>query len=233
MKVQPVTVFFDVNETLSDLSTVADAFEHVGAGRNLAAAWFATVLRDGFALTSAATEASFGKIARNNARDLLSKVDLDRSLENTVDTVLTAFATVGVHADVADGLWALHSAGHRLFTLSNGPTSTAERLLRDAGALDVFDDLLTVDGHSLWKPAPAAYLDAVSRTGTEGPTYLVAVHPWDIHGASTAGLSTVWINRQGTHYPDHFRPPTITVPALTELAQFDLSDLAHAATVAE
>ncbi len=47
---------------------------------------------------------------------------------------------------------------------------------------------------------------------------LVAVHPWDIDGASRAGLSTAWVSRAGTDYPGHFRPPTHTVRALPELA---------------
>jgi 2-haloacid dehalogenase len=229
MNAHPVTIFFDVNETLSDLATVADAFEHVGATRTHAAAWFATVLRDGFALTASQTEASFATIARNNAQDLLSKVELNQGLEGAVEVVLTAFATVGVHPDVAAGLRALDASGHRLFTLSNGPTSTARRLLTEAGVLDAFDDLLTVDGHSLWKPSPDSYRDALARTGIEGPAYLVAVHPWDVHGAAKAGLSTVWVNRSGAVYPDHFHSPTVTVTALTELADIDLAELAHSA----
>ena len=30
---------------------------------------------------------------------------------------------------------------------------------------------------------------------------LVAVHPWDIDGASRAGLVTAWLNRSGGPYP--------------------------------
>jgi 2-haloacid dehalogenase len=47
---------------------------------------------------------------------------------------------------------------------------------------------------------------------------LVAVHPWDIHGAARAGLSTAWINRRGGPYPDYFLAPDHTVSALDELA---------------
>ena len=47
---------------------------------------------------------------------------------------------------------------------------------------------------------------------------LVAVHPWDIHGTSRAGMDTVWIDRNGAPYPDYFAPPTHTVRSLTELA---------------
>ena len=39
----------DVNETLSDMSAMADRFVTVGLGAHDAALWFAQVLRDGFA----------------------------------------------------------------------------------------------------------------------------------------------------------------------------------------
>jgi 2-haloacid dehalogenase len=47
---------------------------------------------------------------------------------------------------------------------------------------------------------------------------LVAVHPWDIDGATRAGLATARINRGGSHYPDYFKAPDLTVGSLTALA---------------
>jgi 2-haloacid dehalogenase len=215
---QPAAIIFDVNETLSDLSSVADAFEHVGAARSLAATWFASILRDGFALTTSGSDARFEEIAANNARDLLSTSALRGDLDDAVHTVMTAFAHVSPHPDVAVGLHALHDAGHQLFTLSNGPTTTAERLLEEAGARETMDQLLTVEGHSPWKPARSAYADAATRIGSDRPSYLAAVHPWDIHGAARGGLFTIWINRSDRQYPAHFEPPTITVATLGEIA---------------
>ena len=46
---RPVLVF-DVNETLSDLSPLHRAFEELGVPGELARTWFASVLREGFAL---------------------------------------------------------------------------------------------------------------------------------------------------------------------------------------
>lgn len=213
-----VTIFFDVNETLSDLAPVADAFDHVGAGRGLAATWFSTILRDGFALTAVGSPAHFLDIAATNARGVLRSRQLNRSLDESVDAVLTAFASVHLHDDVAPGIRSLNAAGHRLFTLSNGPTSTAERLFAEAGITKSFEGVLSVEGHSAWKPARDAYDDALARTGTGTPAYLVAVHPWDIHGASAAGLSTVWVNRSGATYPEHSHTPTMTVHTIGELS---------------
>lgn len=212
-----MTLFFDVNETLSNLDPVGDAFMAVGARPELAAAWFASVLRDGFALTTTGSEASFLAIATANARDSLGRATLNCSLDSAVDAVITAFSSVQLHDDVAESFRSLHDAGHRLFTLSNGPSSNAERMLTAAGLADTVDGFLSVEGHTPWKPARSAYESALARTDTRGAAYLVAVHPWDIHGAALAGLSTVWVNRNDANYPEHFSAPTITVRSLSEL----------------
>jgi 2-haloacid dehalogenase len=48
---------------------------------------------------------------------------------------------------------------------------------------------------------------------------LVAVHPWDIHGAHQAGMRTGWISRQDTPYPDYFSAPGLRAPDLGTLAR--------------
>lgn len=48
---------------------------------------------------------------------------------------------------------------------------------------------------------------------------LVAVHPWDIHGATRAGMKTAWLNREMNSYPAYFESPTISIGSLAELAE--------------
>jgi 2-haloacid dehalogenase len=80
------------------------------------------------------------------------------------------------------------------------------------------DRLLSVEDAHAWKPARAAYDHAATACGTD-PEHmiLVAVHPWDIHGAARAGLATAWINRSGASYPGYFTEPDYTVTSLGEL----------------
>ncbi|MFC8411701.1 haloacid dehalogenase type II, partial [Arthrobacter sp. NPDC057259] len=59
---------------------------------------------------------------------------------------------------------------------------------------------------------------AASACGTRPEEMLlVAVHPWDIHGAARAGLATAWINRTGGTYPAYFQTPDHTVSSLADL----------------
>ena len=82
-----------------------------------------------------------------------------------------------------------------------------------------FERLLTVEDAGVWKPAPGAYAHALAECGVEAAdAMLVAVHPWDIDGASRAGLATAWINRTGGPYPSYFAVPDVEAASLVELA---------------
>ncbi len=216
----PLLILFDVNETLSDMSLMAQRFEDVGAPAHLAKTWFAALLRDGFSLTAVGVNESFATIAAEALRVALDGQSLERSTEDAVQHVMEGFAGLPVHPDVPDGIRALGDGGIRLVTLSNGSTSVAEALFDRAGIREHFEALLSVEDAPLWKPAAAAYAHALERCAVDPmEAMLVAAHPWDIDGAARADLATAWINRGGGPYPNYFRAPDLTVTSLTELAE--------------
>lgn len=219
MTLSPSVIVFDVNETLSDMSPMAQRFEDIGAPPHLAKLWFATLLRDGFALTAAGASRPFAELGTAALRTVLHGVDLDRDTDAAVDHVMSGFPELGVHPDVPDGVRALRASGRRLVTLTNGATSVSEALLTGAGIRDRFEALLSVEDAGAWKPAGAAYEYAARMCGTgPGDMLLVAVHPWDIDGAARAGLATAWIDRTGGPYPSTFTPPSLRATGLTDLA---------------
>ena len=217
--VSPSVIVFDVNETLSDMSLIARRFTDVGAPGHLARTWFATLLRDGFALTAAGGKQPFADLAVDALHTVLHGTDLDRDTDAAVDHVMSGFGQLPVHPDVPDGMRALHGSGRRLVTLSNGSAQVAEQLLTSAGIRDCLDALLSVEDAPAWKPARAAYEYAAQACGTRlSDMLLVAVHPWDVDGAARAGMATAWIDRSGAPYPRSFRSPSLTVGGLTDLA---------------
>jgi len=212
------TVLFDVNETLSDLDPLAQRFSDVGAPGSLARLWFASVLRDGFALTATGGHAAFADIGANLLPPLFASAGVTGDT-GAVRHVMDGFSMLDLHDDVPEGIRNLSSAGFRLATLSNGAVEVARKLLGDAGLADEFDQLLSVEDAPVWKPGAPAYAYAAEACHVEpGNMVLVAVHPWDIHGAAQAGLGTAWINRTGAGYPAHFHAPDHTVSDLRELA---------------
>ncbi|MEE9094946.1 haloacid dehalogenase type II [Pseudarthrobacter phenanthrenivorans] len=212
-------IVFDVNETLSDMSPMTQRFAEVGVAPEMAKLWFATLLRDGFALAASGDNGSFSSIGAEVLRGLFSNTDLNRPLDEAVDHVMGGMGALGMHPDVPDGIRALSAAGLRLVTLSNGSAQIAGKLFSEAGIRDEFESLLSVEEATAWKPARSSYEYAAATTGSDlGSMLLVAVHPWDIQGAARAGLRTAWLNRTGESYPAYFEAPDFTVSALTELA---------------
>lgn len=220
MSRKPAVVVFDVNETLSDMTAIRSRFEDVGAPDYLSDLWFASVLRDGFALAATGTEAKFVSIASAVLRNVLKLVPLNRRVEDAVEHVMEGFSTLPVHPDVVDGVRELAASNLRLVTLTNGSVDISEKLLSSAGIRNEFEMLLSVEDAGRWKPAAESYAYA-SRAVFEEPArmLLVAVHPWDIDGASRAGFQTAWINRTGAEYPAHFATPDFTLTAITEVSE--------------
>jgi 2-haloacid dehalogenase len=197
----PAVVIFDVNETLSDLSPLAARFEDVGAPRELLATWFAATLRDGIALAASGSYADFRDVGRANLLQLLPTLE-------AAEHVLDGFTVLPVHPDVPEGLRILREAGIRIATLTNGTTQIARGLLARAGLEALVERNLDVSEVQRWKPAPDPYLYACRELGVEpAQAVLVAVHPWDVHGARRAGLHGAWLDRQGLPYPEVFEPP--------------------------
>jgi 2-haloacid dehalogenase len=221
---RPAVLVFDVNETLSDLSPLADRFAEVGLDRMLVRAWFAAVLRDGMALAVHGERAPFADLVRESLRSLFhvqggERPSGERSMGVAVEHVMAGFLALPVHPDVVDGVRELSAQGLRLVTMSNGAASVAERLLEEAGIAGAFEHLLSVEQAGYFKPDARAYRHAVEICGVAPhEAMLVAVHPWDTDGARRAGLSSAWINRGDGDYPAYFLSPTLAAGSLTGLA---------------
>ena len=213
----PELVLLDVNETLSDLTGLQGAFEEVGLPGGALAAWFAGVLRDGFALTLLGDNPSFAEIASSSLRIRLRAAG-HPDPSAAASRVMSAFTSLEPHPDVVPGLLAIARSGRRVATLSNGSASVAESLLGATEAGAVIERYLSVEDAGTWKPAERAYAYALEELSVPADRALmVAVHPWDLEGARRAGLRTAWIAR-GATYPDCFTPPDVEVESFVALA---------------
>jgi 2-haloacid dehalogenase len=215
MSPQTSLIVFDVNETLSDMSPLGRRFADVGAEPQLAAAWFAGLLRDGFALTVTGAHPAFGDLAQESLRVALSTAVPAGELDDAARHVFKGIAELEVHADVVPGIRAIAETGLRMVTLSVGAAEVADRLLERAGIRDAFEATLSVAEAGRWKPDEAAYRYALDRCGVPaGEALLVAVHPWDLEGAHHAGLRTAWIDRAGSRFPAYFAQPDVVVESV-------------------
>ena len=217
----PITaVIFDVNETLSDLNPIAERFAAADLPAGAQSTWFAALLRDGFALTALRQEVRFRELATTAVAEIVAQAGSTADVPALTASVLAGFDEARLHPDVQPGVLLLRARGLRLATLSNGAVSVAERLLGAAGIREHFDQVLSVEAVGAWKPLPEPYRYALSQLQVSPEAALmVAVHPWDLHGAKAAGLRTAWLNRNAGHYPAMFTAPDLIATGLEDLAR--------------
>ena len=187
---RPSVIAFDVNETLSDLSPLGARFVEVGASASAAPLWFASVLRDGFALTAAGDEPAVRGVAREQLLSQLAEAQLNRSVEEAAQHVMDGFAQPraaprrGQRAST--GCTRTASGWSRSATAS---ASVAERLLTSAGVRDRFERAALASR----TPAPGSRPPGPTSTPPQEcdvkpeEMVLVAVHPWDVDGPSARG----------------------------------------------
>jgi len=101
----------DVNETLSDMSALAPRLQELGAPGELLQTWFASTLRDGFALTVAGAYADFATVAHAALLALLAEVrSLSAEPGEAATQLVSAIAELPLHEDVRPGLERLPGA---------------------------------------------------------------------------------------------------------------------------
>ena len=214
-------VVLDINETVSDLRGLIPRLEEVGVPGHLLQTFFASTLRDGFALTAAGGYADFAIVARGVLKSLLAGqgISAGRELDDAAAHVLAGMAELSLHEDVRPGLERLHRAGVRLVALTNGSRETTVRLLERGGVGPYIERCFSVEEVRRWKPASEPYRMVAARCAVAlAEAMLVAVHPWDVDGAKRAGLSAAWINREGAAYPAHLTEPDLICSGFDALA---------------
>lgn len=102
----------------------------------------------------------------------------------------------------------------RLIAVTNGNAN-----LDKIGIRELFDGFVSARIAGAAKPAPSIFQAAVREGGAPAEkTVHVGDHPsMDIHGARTAGLRAVWINRSGGEWPQDLARPDAVVRNLQEL----------------
>lgn len=218
MNACPDAIAFDIIETLFGLEPLRSHFEQAGLPAHSLELWFATGLRDTFALAATGSYAPFRAVLEGALDEV--GAGLDNRIEGDArERLFEAMGTLPPHADVVPGLRQLYDAGIKLIALSNGSAKVTTQLLANAGFDSVFHQIVSIDEVGLAKPRKEVYYHAASIAGVSpGNLMLVASHPWDVHGALTAGLMAAYLHR-GKPFPPFMRAPSITETSLTQLAE--------------
>jgi 2-haloacid dehalogenase len=214
---RPEAILFDACETLFNPGPLRKPFEQAGLPGSALDIWLARVQGDGMAHAATGTFAAFEDLAEFHLRGVSRDYSADASAH--VNAVLEAWRQLPPHPDVEPGLELIRDGQVRRATLTNEPSELTSAWLESGGLRSYFEGVIDASAVMAWKPRSQTYVHASDELGSAiERTALISAHPWDIHGATCAGLVGAWLNRTGAPYPAMMNPPQFQASTLAELA---------------
>ena len=193
----PEIVVFDVNETLLNLAALDPLFERAFGDASARQQWFAQVLQSALVVTVLDRYVDFGTIGAAALEMTAARRSVSLSARDRA-AILGGMLTLPPHPEVRESLARLRAAGFRLATLTNSTAKVARAQLTNAGLIEYFDQVLSVDAVRRFKPATETYRMAARELGVEASDLrLVAAHDWDVAGALRAGWAAAFVARPG------------------------------------
>jgi 2-haloacid dehalogenase len=134
-------------------------------------------------------------------------------------TLLADYRSLPAFEDVPSSLYQLKAAGHKLYAFSNGTADAVSALLKAAGIIELFDGIISVDDKHTFKPNPDVYAYLLASTNTTASdTWLISSNSFDVIGATSYGLHSVWVQRsKHTVFDPWGIEPTIIIENLEQL----------------
>jgi 2-haloacid dehalogenase len=208
---------FDAYGTLFDVhSTVARLGARVGdRADNLSQLWRTKQLEYTWLRALMGRHADFWQVTGDALDYALACTGVDPSLR---EPLMQAYRTLDAYPEVPDVLRRLRAGGLKTVILSNGEPNMLGAAARSAGIGQLLDAVLSVEEVGVFKPHPKVYQLAFDRLAVR-PDQIAfqSSNAWDVSGAATFGLRTVWINRLGA--------PPERLPGAAEHELHDLSGL--------
>ncbi len=203
------TVLFDINETVLDLSSLKPRFENAFGDAGVTSTWFAMLLHSSTVCALTGVRTRFAELASLMLETLAAKRGTQLSSSQR-DEILSGFASLSAHADIVPALSRLKAEGYRTVAFSNSSVQLVTNQITNAGLLEHFDLIVSVEETGSFKPDPKVYAYVAQRLDREpADLRLIATHDWDTHGAMSAGLLAAYIDRTGAPYHPLYRRPDI------------------------
>ncbi len=217
-----VTLAFDVYGTLINTHGVVTALQTLVGTKALdfSQTWRDKQLEYSFRRGLMQNYVNFAACTRQ-ALDYTCAYYLANLAEKQKDSLLALYSVLPAFDDVKKALQLLKETDFRLFAFSNGNTDALEKLLTAAGIRDSFLDIISVDDLKSFKPNPGVYSHFLRKSGATGNSaWLISSNPFDVTGAISAGMKSVWVQRSPEAIFDPWEiKPTIIIKSLTTLSK--------------
>ncbi|MGC1514790.1 MAG: haloacid dehalogenase type II [Maribacter sp.] len=197
-------VFFDMNETLLNLSLLKQQFDKHFEDPYVLKYWFVKLLHSSTIMGIMDEYKNFGELADVALDNLF--FENNKPLSDGIKTeILGEFKKLPAYDDVIPALQLLRESGARVIAVSNSSVAMIKEQLSNAGILDLFDSYYSVDDVKRYKPFKDIYLSVAKQEGLKPEeVVMVATHDWDLFGAKKAGLSTAYIKRKHAIYHPYY-----------------------------
>ena len=206
----PRAIAFDVIETLFPLEPLRPLFPRIGLRESDLEPFFASLLRDAFALDTCGIFKPFAEVAQSSLAQMGVAPD-------AAATILDGFATLSAHPDAKPTFERLAADGVPVIALTNGNPNVTRTLMERNGLAQLVSRVISIEEIGVWNPRARVYVHAAEAAGVApAEMALVACHPWDCQGAMSAGLTVGFVRR--THpYGSAMSAPQATGESLPDV----------------
>ncbi|ALM20243.1 HAD family hydrolase [Nonlabens sp. MIC269] len=196
---RPKVLFFDVNETLLDLTQMKTQVGKALNGRDdLLSLWFTTMLQYSLVTTASGQYEHFSYIGAAALQMVAKNNGIDITESQAREVIVEALRGLPAHPDVKNALADLKNDGYKLVSFTNSSNAGVKKQFESAGLTDFFDERLSVEDIGKFKPFRETYEWAARKMGIKpNEAMLIAAHGWDVAGALWAGWRAAFISRPG------------------------------------
>lgn len=197
--VPPEVVFFDLNETLLDLTPLKASVTKALQGReDLAQQWFSQLLQHSQLITLAGEYRNFDQIANAVLCMVASTNNIELTYEQAKKAVYS-FELLSPYPEVRGALKKIKAAGYEIAVLTNSSRYTLLGQLDHSRLDKIFEYYFSVESAGLYKPHRHIYRWAAHQMlhRRVEDCMMVAAHGWDVAGAMWSGMRGLFIARPG------------------------------------
>ena len=132
--------------------------------------------------------------------------------------LMAQYNDLALFPDVQSGLAQLQAKGHTMVVFSNGSPAMLSAIMQTTQLGPYFQGIVSVDEIKLYKPSPKVYQLVANRMQRPiGEVRLISSNPFDVIGASNAGMQATWVNRSHSLFDTLGERPAMIVTTLEEL----------------
>jgi len=219
-KKRPKVLFFDVNETLLDLTEMKGTVGTALHGRDdLLSLWFSTMLHYSLVTTAGGHYKPFGHIGAAALQMVAVTNGIIIDEKDARKTIEKALSRLPAHPDVKPALTALKEAGYTLVSFTNSSNKGVTKQFAYTGLTSFFDKCLSVEDVGKFKPFPETYAWAAHQMNVRPEDcMLIAAHGWDVAGALWSGWRAAFVARPGQQQFPLAPQVELKAPNLTKIA---------------